>query len=133
MRSWPSLAGRGHEGEVAVPKTWQQVQAVTKFLKGKQVGGFDAYGYLDPSKAGAASASISSAAAHRLCQAPDDPAWLFDVDTMKPRVNNSAWVRAIQDVLDVIDAQPPDQINADPGTTGFQQFLAGTGSMLLVG
>jgi len=33
-------------------------------------------------------------------------------------------------VLDVIDAQPPDQLNADPGTTGFQQFLAGTGSML---
>ncbi|MEM9779921.1 MAG: sugar ABC transporter substrate-binding protein, partial [Pseudomonadota bacterium] len=25
---------------------------------------------------------------------------------------------------------PPDQLNADPGTTGFQQFLAGTGSML---
>ena len=49
---------------------------------------------------------------------------------MAPRVNNPAWVRAIQDVLDVIDAQPPDQINADPGTTGFQQFLAGTGSML---
>ena len=49
---------------------------------------------------------------------------------MKPRVNNAAWVRAIQDVLDVIDSQPPDQINADPGTTGFQQFLAGTGSML---
>ncbi len=49
---------------------------------------------------------------------------------MKPRVNNPAWVRAIQDVLDVLDAQPPDQLNADPGTTGFQQFLAGTGSML---
>jgi multiple sugar transport system substrate-binding protein len=39
-------------------------------------------------------------------------------------------VRAIQDVLDVLDAQPADQINADPGTTAFQQFLAGTGSML---
>ena len=30
----------------------------------------------------------------------------------------------------MLDSQPPDQINADPGTTGFQQFLAGTGSML---
>lgn len=49
---------------------------------------------------------------------------------MKPRVNNPAWVRAIQDVLDVLPDQPADQINADPGTTGFQQFLAGTGSML---
>ena len=52
---------------------------------------------------------------------------------MKPRVNNPAWVQAIQDVLDLIEAgaYPADQINADPGTTGFQQFLAGTGSMLM--
>ena len=64
---------------------------------------------------------------------PDDPAWLFDPDTMKPRVNNPGWVQAIQDVMDLIatdGAYPPDQINADPGTTAFQQFLAGTGSML---
>jgi multiple sugar transport system substrate-binding protein len=33
-------------------------------------------------------------------------------------------------VIDALPAEPPDQINADPGTTGFQQFLAGTGSML---
>ena len=121
----------GHEGEWGVPKTWQQVQAVTKFLKGKQVGGFDAYGYLDPLKGwGGFGFYFLGSRATAYAKHPDDPAWLFDVDTMKPRVNNPAWVRAIQDVLDVIDAQPPDQLNADPGTTGFQQFLAGTGSML---
>ena len=52
---------------------------------------------------------------------------------MKPRINNPGWVQAIQDVMDLIKidgAYPADQINADPGTTGFQQFLAGTGSML---
>jgi multiple sugar transport system substrate-binding protein len=121
----------GHEGEWAVPKTWQQVQELTKFLKGKQVGGFDAYGYLDPLKGwGGFGFYFLGSRATAYAKHPDDPAWLFDVDTMKPRVNNAAWVRAIQDVLDVLDAQPPDQINADPGTTGFQQFLAGTGSML---
>jgi multiple sugar transport system substrate-binding protein len=121
----------GHQGEWAVPKTWQQVQEVTKFLKGKQVGGFDAYGYLDPLKGwGGFGFYFLGSRATAYAKHPDDPAWLFDVDTMKPRVNNPAWVRAIQDVLDVLDAQPPDQLNADPGTTGFQQFLAGTGSML---
>ena len=121
----------GHEGEWGVPKTWQQVQAVTKFLKGKQVGGFDAYGYLDPLKGwGGFGFYFLGSRATAYAKHPDDPAWLFDVDTMKPRVNNPAWVRAIQDVLDVLDAEPPDQLNADPGTTGFQQFLAGTGSML---
>ena len=52
---------------------------------------------------------------------------------MKPRVNNPAFVQAIQDVMDLIainGAYPADQINADPGTTAFQQFLAGTGGML---
>ncbi|TIU75119.1 MAG: sugar ABC transporter substrate-binding protein, partial [Mesorhizobium sp.] len=32
--------------EWGVPKTWQQVQAVTKFLKGKKFKGQDVYGYL---------------------------------------------------------------------------------------
>src|SRR5260370_147839 len=49
---------------------------------------------------------------------------------MKPRINNPAWIRAIQDVVDALPAEPPDQLNADPGTAAFQQFLAGTGSML---
>src|SRR5260370_16047781 len=49
---------------------------------------------------------------------------------MKPRITNPAWIRAIQDVVDALPAEPPDQLNADPGTAAFQQFLAGTGSML---
>src|SRR5256885_391211 len=40
----------GNATDWAVPRTWQQVQAVTKFLKGKKIGGQGAYGYLDPCK-----------------------------------------------------------------------------------
>src|SRR5438128_232836 len=40
----------GNQSEWGVPKTWQQVQAVTKFLKGKRFAGRDAVGYLDPAK-----------------------------------------------------------------------------------
>lgn len=123
----------GHDSEWALPTTWQQVQEVTKFLKGKTdpLSGLPAHGYLDPLKGwGGFGFYFLGSRATAYAKHPDDPAFLFDPDTMKPRVNNPAWVRAIQDVLDVIDAQPADQINADPGTTGFQQFLAGTGSML---
>ncbi len=125
-------AAEGNEGPWEVPTTWQKVQEVTKFLKGKtDPFGGDAYGYLDPLKGwGGFGFYFLGSRATAYAKHPDDPAFLFDPDTMKPRVNNPAWVRAIQDVLDVIDAQPPDQLNADPGTTGFQQFLAGTGSML---
>ena len=121
----------GNTTEWAVPKTWQQVQAVSKFLKGKTVGGMPANGYLDPLKGwGGFGFYFLGSRATAYAKHPDDKAFLFDIDTMKPRVNNPAWVRAIQDVLDTMDTQPADQLNADPGTTGFQQFLAGTGSMV---
>ena len=121
----------GGEGEWGVPKTWQQVNAATKFLKGKKLNGQDLYGYLDPCKGwGGFAFYFLGSRATAYAKHPDDSAFLFDPDTMKPRVNNPAWVRAIQDVLDSLPSLPADQLNADPGTTGFQQFLAGTGSML---
>ena len=121
----------GHEGEWEVPKTWQKVQEVTKFLHGKKFQGMDAYGYLDPAKGwGGFGFYFLESRATAYAKHPDDKAWLFDADTMKPRVNNPAWVRAIQDVIDALPYEPPNQLNADPGTTAFQQFLAGTGSMV---
>ena len=32
---------------------------------------------------------------------------------MKPRINNPGFVRAIQDIVDLLPSEPPDQINAD--------------------
>ncbi|MCB9946035.1 MAG: extracellular solute-binding protein [Geminicoccaceae bacterium] len=126
-------AAEGHEGEFAPPGTWQQVQEISKFLAGKTdpLSGLPAHGYLDPLKGwGGFGFYFLESRATAYAKYPGDPAWLFDPETMKPRVNNPAFVRAIQDVLDIMPDQPADQINADPGTTGFQQFLAGTGSML---
>ena len=114
-----------------MPKTWQQVQAVTKFLKGKKFQGKDVYGYLDaPKPWGGFGFYFLGSRATAYAKHPDDKAWLFDADTMKPRINNPAWVRAIQDVIDALPSEPPDQINADPNQTGFSQFLGGTGSMV---
>ncbi len=128
--------GEGGIGGTEVPRTWQQINQVTKDLVGKEdpLTGLPAHGYLDPLKGWGGFGMyfiLNRAAAY--AKHPDDPAWLFDPDTMKPRVNNPGFVQAIQDVLDLIeaDAYPTDQINADPGTTAFQQFLAGTGSMLM--
>jgi multiple sugar transport system substrate-binding protein len=121
----------GHQGEWGVPKTWQQVQEVTKFLKGKQLDGQDVYGYLDAPKGwGGFGFYFLGSRATAYAKHPEDKAWLFDADTMKPRINNPAWVRTIQDVIDALPSEPADQLNADPGTTAFQQFLAGTGSMV---
>ena len=123
-------------GRMGPPRTWQEVNAISKDLVGKDdpLTGLPAHGYLDPLKGwGGFGFYFLENRAAAYAKHPNDPAWLFDPDTMKPRVNNPAWVQAIQDVMDLIEAgaYPADQINADPGTTGFQQFLAGTGSMLM--
>ena len=123
----------GGEGDWAPPKTWAEVNAHAKFLKGKTdpLTGLDAHGFLDPLKGwGGFGFYFLEDRATAYAKHPDDPAWLFDPETMTPRVNNPAFVRAIQDVMDIMDTFPADQINADPGTTAFQQFLAGTGSSL---
>jgi multiple sugar transport system substrate-binding protein len=120
----------GGAGDWAAPTTWQQVQAQTKFLKGKKLGGQDAYGYLDVAKPwGGFGWYFFASRATAYAKHPDDKAWLFDADTMKPRVNNPAFVRAIQDIMDALPSEPPDQINADGNTTAFSEFLAGTGAM----
>jgi multiple sugar transport system substrate-binding protein len=131
----PELAeqwkAEGGQGEWGVPRTWQQVQAVTKFLNGKQIAGMDAFGYLDAPKAwGGFGFYFLGSRATAYAKHPADKAWLFDADSMKPRINNPAWVRAIQDIVDALPSEPPDQLNADPNTTAFQQFIAGTGSMV---
>ena len=126
------------EGSVTgrdVPKTWQEVNEISKELIGKEdpLTGLPAHGYLDPLKGwGGFGFYFLENRAAAYAKHPNSPAWLFDPETMAPMVNNPAWVQAIQDVMDLIEAgaYPADQINADPGTTAFQQFLAGTGSML---
>ena len=129
-------AAAGNTTEWAPPKTWAEVQAQSTFLAGKEdpLTGLQAHGFLDPLKGwGGFGFYFLEDRATAYAKHPDDPAWLFDPDTMKPRVNNPAFVRAIEEVMELVgtaDAYPPDQINADPGTTAFQQFLAGTGGML---
>lgn len=129
----PAISGA--TGMTEAPTTWQQVNEFSTKVKGQKdpLTGLDAYGFLDPLKGwGGFGFYFLEDRASAYAKHPNDNAWLFDPDTMKPRVNNPAWVQAIQDVMDLIaaGAYPSDQINADPGTTAFQQFLAGTGGAL---
>ena len=126
-------AEEGHEGPWEAPTTWARVDEMTQFLAGREdpYTGLPAYGYLDPLKGwGGFGFYYLGSRATAYAKRPGDPAFLFDPEDMRPLVNTAPWVQAIEDVLAVIPAEPPEQINADPGTTAFQQFLAGTGSML---
>jgi multiple sugar transport system substrate-binding protein len=124
---WKDKAGLTDWGP---PTTWQQVQQVTKFLKGKKVKGKDVYGFLDqPKPWGGFQFYFTASRSTAYTKYPGEKNWMFD-ENMKPLVNNPGWVRAIQDVVDLLPYEPADQINADPGTTAFQQFLPGTGALL---
>ena len=131
-------AEEGDGSEWAPPTTWEMVNAQSKFLAGKTdpLTGLDAYGIVDPLNylwGGFGFYFLADRAAPYVKSA-DSPAWLFDPDTMTPLVNNPGWVQAIQDVMDLMatpGAYPPDQINADPNTTAFQEFLAGTGGAVM--
>jgi multiple sugar transport system substrate-binding protein len=126
-KQWKDSGGQGDWGP---PKTWQQVQAITKFLKGKKFKGKDVYGFLDqPKPWGGFGFYFLASRATAYAKYPGEKNWLFD-ENFKPLVNNPAFVRAIQDVVDALPSEPPDQLNADGNTTAFQQFLPGTGSIL---
>ena len=126
-KQWKDSGGQGDWGP---PKTWQQVQAITKFLKGKKFKGKDVFGFLDqPKPWGGFGFYFLASRATAYAKYPGEKNWLFD-ENFKPLVNNPAFVRAIQDVVDALPSEPPDQINADGNTTAFQQFVTGTGSLL---
>jgi multiple sugar transport system substrate-binding protein len=120
----------GGEGEWGVPTTWQQVKAVSAFMDGKEHEGNPLYGILDvcaPWGGFGFYFFLSRASAY--AKHPEDKAWLFDAADMKPRINNPAYLRALQDIVETLPFEPPDQVNGDGNRTWLEQFLPGIGSM----
>src|SRR5262249_9117591 len=117
------------EGPWGVPSTWPQVQAATRFLKGTQTNGLDNYGFLDVCHPGGGlSWYFYASRALAYVKHPGDKAWLFDPETMAPRIGNPRFVRATQDVVDAVAFEPADQLGANIRTT-FVEFLGGQGTM----
>jgi multiple sugar transport system substrate-binding protein len=129
--SSPDLASEwtaaGGEGEFGVPTTWQQVNAYSEFLAGKEFEGQPLYGVLDSLRVDNTSQYFFHSRASAYGKHPDDPAFLFDLD-MTPRINSPAFVRALEDMIAALPYAPPDQQNADLLQNLFN-FLAGTGTM----
>lgn len=120
-------------GATSVPASWQGWADFSAKVKGQTdpLTGGAAYGYLDSYKPwGGYDFYYLTNRAVSYVKLPGNPHYLFDPETMKPYINSPGWVQGIQDQKDMLANQPDDQINADPLTTGFQQFLAGTGSGL---
>ncbi|MCC6674121.1 MAG: extracellular solute-binding protein [Thermomicrobiales bacterium] len=119
----------GGEGDWGPPATWQQVQAASEFLSGKQLDGQDMYGILDVlARGGGVGSYFYFSRASSYAKHPDDPAFFFDPVDMTPKINSPAFVRALDDMIAAVPWAPPDQVNADLLKT-LGDFLAGTGTM----
>ncbi len=61
---------------------------------------------------------------------PGDPSLFFDVDTMKPRVNNAGFVQALEDYVAIKKFGPPGEENFDVGDVR-SQFPGGQTALAL--
>ncbi len=124
---WVSSGG---EGEFGPPRTWQQVQSVSQFLKGKTgPDGKPTYGILDPlQRSGGLGTYFLFSRASAYAKHPDDPAFFFDPETMRPRIDSPAFVRALDDIIAAVPSAPPDQVNAG-WLENLDGFLGGAGTM----
>jgi multiple sugar transport system substrate-binding protein len=121
-------ASSGGEGDFGPPQTWQQVQAYSEFLAGKDLDGEPLYGILDSlAPSGGVGAYFFASRASAYGKYPDDPAFFFSPD-MTPRINSPAWVRALEDMTAALQWAPPDQTNAEL-LRNLDNFLAGSGTM----
>lgn len=99
--------------ELDVPKTWQEYKVIAKFFTGWDWDGDGKieYGNALLRKKGDVSMLQFFATAAAYAKYPGDKAYYFDPDTMKPRINNPAFVQALKDYIKLVDYAPPGVVN----------------------
>ncbi len=102
------------------PKTWEEYRTVAAAMHGKDLNG-DAepdFGSCMFKKRNAQSyfAAMSIAAAYVQTQGTGQGIF-FDPETMKPKVDNEAWIQALNDYKANGEFGPPDELNHDIGDT----------------
>lgn len=99
--------------DLAPPATWQAYRDIAEFFTGWDWSGDGQadYGIANSRVAGDISMLqfFAQAAAH--AKHPDDAAYYFDPETLKPRINNPGFVRALEIWIDTIRFGPPGMVN----------------------
>ena len=99
--------------DLAPPATWKEYRDVAEFFTGWDWNGDGKpdYGVAGNRVKGDISMLqfFAQAAAH--AKHPDDPAYYFDPKTLKPRINNPGFVRALEIWIDTLKYGPPGMAN----------------------
>jgi multiple sugar transport system substrate-binding protein len=102
-----------YQYDLAPPATWKAYRDIAEFFTGWDWNGDGKpdYGLAGNRVKGDISMLqfFAQAAAH--AKHPDDPAYYFDRDTLKPRINNPGFVRALEIWIDTRKFGPPGMAN----------------------
>lgn len=99
--------------DLTVPKTWDEYKIVAKFFNNWDwdKDGKPEYGNALLRKKGDIAMLEFFATAAAYAKYPDDKAYFFDPDTLKPRINNEAFVKALEDYIELVDYAPHGAVN----------------------
>ena len=99
--------------ELAAPASWKEYRDIAEFFTGWDWNndGKPDYGIAGNRVKDDISMLQFFAQAAAFAKHPDDPAYYFDPDTMKPRINNPGFVRALEVWIDTMKFGPPGMAN----------------------
>lgn len=116
--------------DLSAPNNWEQYANIAEFFNGKDWDGDGQPNYglveLPMRKNHAWNGFLSRAAGY--AKHPSDPAFFFDPETMKPRINNAGFVRALEDWKEAMRWGPPDMQSYDWAANA-QSFIGGRAAL----
>ncbi|RXK00504.1 ABC transporter substrate-binding protein [Arcobacter sp. CECT 8986] len=112
--------------DLKVPNTWKEYSDIAQFFNGWD---WDNDGVIENGLIGSRIPNygtmllfFSRAAAY--AKYPEDNAFYFDKNTMKPRINNPAFVKALEEYINIMKYAPKEIVNYSPFEVR-QSFIAG--------
>ena len=99
--------------KLEAPTTWTRYEDVAKFFNGWDWDndGKVEYGIVGNRSKGFASILQFFSRAASYAKHPDDKAFYFDIESMKPRINNAGFVKALEDYISIMKYAPKEIIN----------------------
>ncbi|MCD4758257.1 MAG: extracellular solute-binding protein [Arcobacteraceae bacterium] len=114
------------------PKTWQQYKDIAKFFNGWD---WDNDGKIEYGIAGSRLKGYGTilqffTQASAYVKHPNDKAYYFDSDSMKPRINNAGFVKALEDYIELMQYAPEEIYKFSPGDVR-NSFIGGEVAMTI--
>jgi len=118
--------------ELQAPKTWDQYKDIAKFFNGWD---WDNDGKIEYGIAGSRLKGYGTmlhffTRAATYVKHPNDKAYYFDTDTMKPRINNPGFVKALEDYIEIMKYAPKEIKKFSPGNVR-NSFIQGEVAMVI--